>query len=133
MPGSNPWGSKPSGGLTIPTDPHVIGWWSGGAAPGSPVGTVVVAGHVDSARSGPGALFHLAQAPVGSRVAISGSGASETYVVRARRRYDKQDLPWRSLFAQGRSPRLVLVTCGGSFDQHTHHYTDNVVVFATPA
>ena len=55
-----------------------------------------------------------------------------TYVVSARRRYLKQDLPWRSVFVQGELPRLVLVTCGGNFDSRTRHHTDNVVVIATP-
>ncbi len=28
--------------------------------------------------------------------------------------------------------RLLLVTCGGDFDQETRHYSDNVVVYAVP-
>jgi len=27
---------------------------------------------------------------------------------------------------------LVLLTCGGAFDEATHHYADNVVVYAVP-
>ena len=127
-----PVGVEPGGALTIPDDAQVIGWWSGGAAPGSPVGTVLMAGHVDSAQTGPGALARLSQAPVGARLTVRGPDSEMTYVVRARRRYLKQDLPWRTLFAQGELPRLVLVTCGGDFDSRTRHYTDNVVVIATP-
>lgn len=63
---------------------------------------------------------------------MRGPGNEMTYVVRARRRYLKQGLPWRTLFAQGEQPRLVLVTCGGDSDHRTRHYTDNVVVIATP-
>jgi len=128
-----PVGLEADGGLRIPDNPRTVGWWSGGAAPGSPVGTVLVAGHVDSAETGPGALARLATAPVGATVTISGPGGQQGYVVQARRRYLKQALPWRSIFAQGKTPRLVLVTCGGDFDYRTRHYTDNVVVFATPA
>jgi hypothetical protein len=120
------------GGLTIPDDPATIGWWDGGAAPGSPVGTVLAAGHVDSARLGRGALFHLSQAPVGTTVTLSADGHRQSYRVTARRLYLKKDLPWRSLFAQTLTPRLVLVTCGGEFDPATRHYTDNVVVVALP-
>jgi len=25
-----------------------------------------------------------------------------------------------------------MITCGGAFDRRTRHYTDNVVVYATP-
>ena len=127
-----PVGVEAGGALTIPDNARVIGWWSGGAAPGSPVGTVLMAGHVDSAQAGPGALARLSQAPVGARLTVRGPGSEMTYVVQARRRYLKQVLPWRTLFAQGETPRLVLVTCGGDFDYRTRHYTDNVVVIATP-
>ncbi len=125
-------GTERDGGLVIPDDPATVGWWSGGAAPGSPVGTVVLAGHVDTAEAGPGALFDLARAPVGARVRLTAGTGTATYEVTARRRYPKDDLPWRTLFAQTRQPRLVLVTCGGAFDRATRHYTDNVVVVATP-
>jgi hypothetical protein len=121
------------GGLAIPNDAKVIGWWSGGASPGSPVGTVLMAGHVDSAQNGPGALFHLSDVPIGARLTVGGPDGAATYIVRARRRYLKQDLPWSSILAQGEAPRLVLVTCGGDFDFRTRHYTDNVIVLATPA
>ncbi len=127
-----PVGTQGSGALTIPPDPADVGWWAAGAAPGSPVGTVVLAGHVDTAAAGRGALFELERAPVGARVRLTGPGGSATYEVQARRRYAKAQLPWRTLFAQTRSPRLVLVTCGGDFDPATGHYTDNVVVVATP-
>ena len=48
----------------------------------------------------------------------------------ARRSYAKQRLP-ADLFATGTAPRLVLVTCGGSF--HDGVYSHNVVVYAEPA
>jgi hypothetical protein len=31
------------------------------------------------------------------------------------------------------SPGLVLITCGGPFDQVHHSYRDNLVVYAVPA
>ncbi len=128
-----PVGVEPTGSMIIPEDPQVIGWWSGGAAPGSPVGTVLMASHVDSAEDGPGALAQLAQAPVGARVTVRGTAGEVTYLIQARRRYLKDDLPWRSLFNQGMQPRLVLITCGGDFNYRTRSYTDNIVVVASPA
>ena len=129
----------PDGNLVIPENVRTVGWWRSGAAPGSPVGTVVLAGHVDSATAGPGALFHLDQAPVGSRITLRGTslddsraGAAQVYEVVGRRRYAKAALPAATLFAQGRKPRLVIITCGGEFDPATRHYADNVVVFAEP-
>jgi hypothetical protein len=44
----------------------------------------------------------------------------------------KEKLPTDIYSRRGR-PRLVLVTCGGPFDEATRHYRDNVVVTAVPA
>ena len=50
----------PGGALDVPADPQVIGWWSAGPRPGSAAGTVVLAGHVDTAERGLGAFAALA-------------------------------------------------------------------------
>jgi hypothetical protein len=44
----------------------------------------------------------------------------------------KQNLP-PDIFSRNGKPRLVIVTCGGPFDQAIRHYRDNVVVTAVPA
>ena len=119
--------------LAVPDDPRTLGWWRGGATPGDAAGSVVVDGHVDSAERGPGALFHLSRARPGDRVSVTGRDGHRTgYTVVAVRRYPKTTLPAAEVFAQDVQPRLVLVTCGGSFDARTRHYADNVVVYAVP-
>ena len=121
------------GALGIPEDPREVGWWSGGAAPGSPYGTTLLAGHVDSASRGLGSLVDLSRAPIGARVTVSGAdGTSQAYRVVARRSYPKATLPTRELFRQDVPARLLLVTCGGQFDRSTGHYERNVVVVAVP-
>lgn len=121
------------GALGIPEDPREVGWWSGGAAPGSPYGTTLLAGHVDSASKGLGSLVDLSRAPIGARVTVTGAdGTSQAYRVVARRSYPKATLPTRELFRQDVPARLLLVTCGGQFDRSTGHYERNVVVFAVP-
>lgn len=118
--------------LGVPDDPAVLGWWSGGASPGGRVGSVVVDGHVDSRTRGRGALFHLRTLVPGDLVTVTGQGRSQRYVVIARRVYPKSALPAET-FDQRVGARLVLITCGGTFDRRTRHYADNVVVFARPA
>ena len=120
------------GELSLPQDSRTVGWWGAGAAPGAPLGTIVLAGHVDSEQQGAGALYPLARTPVGARVVVSGPDGEAAYVVQARRRYAKEALPWRDLFRQDVEARLLLVTCGGDFDRATRHYSDNVVVYALP-
>jgi len=119
------------GALGVPENPRVLGWWSGSALPGQPRGSVVVDGHVDSARTGEGALFHLAQLVPGAQILVTTTAGTATYVVTARAIYARSSLP-RQVFDQHGAARLVLLTCGGSFNRRTHHYDDNVVVFATP-
>lgn len=119
------------GELGVPADPRTLGWWSAGARPGSTRGSVVVVGHVDDWKAGRGALYRLEAAPMGSTVSVTTAQGQLRYRVVGRRVFDKQDLP-SSVFAQSGAPRLVLITCGGPFDEKTHHYTDNIVVYAVP-
>jgi hypothetical protein len=127
-----PVGLAAGGTLAVPADPHVLGWWEEGAAPGEALGTVVIDGHVDTWNAGDGALFHLASARPGERIVLRTSAGPVTYVIVGRRTYLKASLP-RSVFASYGRPRLVVITCGGPFDWTTRHYLDNVVVYALPA
>jgi hypothetical protein len=122
---------RSDGQLAVPDDARVVGWWAEGARPGSPRGSVVIDGHVDTSRDGPGALFHLARLEPGAMIMITGSGGSLMYRVEAVRRYPKTALP-AELFDRTGSPRLVLISCGGEFDRRTRHYADNIVAYAVP-
>jgi Sortase domain len=117
--------------LTIPSNIHTVAWWDGAPRPGQP-GVALIAGHVDSAAAGPGALYDLARIRVGSTVRVTLRGLTTTWrVVRAPELTPKTALP-RALFRAGGPPRLALVTCGGGFDAATGHYLDNVIVWAVP-
>jgi len=107
-----------------------VGWWVGGAALGSARGTVLLAGHVDDADAGPGALHELAQLPMGAVVEVDTADRRFAYRVVARRVYDKAALP-DSLFDRAGRPTLALVTCGGAFHPG-QGYERNVVVYAEP-
>jgi len=122
-----------NGLLGVPDNPRDLGWWGQSSRPGMPSGSVVIDGHVDSAAFGPGALFGLREARPGDDVVlVNAAGRSLHYTVVARRSYAKTSLPVAEVFASDVSPRLVLLTCGGRFDQGTRHYSDNIVVYAVP-
>jgi len=122
-----------NGVLGIPADIHRTGWWRDGAAPGDGNGAVLVAGHVDSAAGGVGAFFSLRNAAAGASVeVVAASGRTFAYRVESVRTYPKSALPPSVFDATGR-PRLVLVTCGGTFDPAAGHYPDDVVLTAVPA
>ena len=120
------------GSLAVPDDPSQVGWWDGGTVPGSPVGSVVLDGHVDTT-AGPGALFRLTQLKPGDAISLTATGQQRlTYTVTGRRVIRKAAGLPADLFATTGAPRLVLITCGGPFNHTTRSYQDNIVVFATP-
>lgn len=120
------------GELGVPVDIRRAGWWRDGASPGDRTGATLIAGHVDSARRGPGAFFALKRARAGQRVQVtSANGRTRTYRITSVRFVLKDRLPNNIYSLKGRE-RLVLVTCGGPFDEASGHYLDNVVVTAVP-
>ena len=93
----------------------------------------MIVGHVDSAVDGEGALFHLTDLRPGQHVALGTSNAHRvSYRVYARRVYTKSRALPASLFTRTGPARLVLITCGGPFDDATRSYLDNIAVFAQP-
>jgi hypothetical protein len=121
------------GSLEIPDDPDVVGWWTGGALAGEPYGGTVIAGHVDSRRYGLGVLAEMRVLHLGQVVVLANAKRTVTYritgvtsVPQARLAADTD------VFAQNVPHRLVLITCGGPFNTQTHHYTENIIVTATP-
>jgi Sortase domain len=122
----------PTGTLDVPANVRRTAWWRDGAAPGDRAGAVLIAGHIDSARQGVGAFFRLQQAEAGDRIQVAtADGRTHTYRVVSMRRMPKDRLPTDIYALRGRA-RLVLVTCGGRFDQAQGAYVDNVVVTAVP-
>jgi sortase (surface protein transpeptidase) len=118
-----------TGRLDIPADPRRLGWWIGAARPGDAQGTVLIAGHVDTAEAGRGALFRLESLRMGATVEVAAAGQVFRYRVNARRGYAKTRLP-ADLFATAGPPRLAMVTCGGGFSHGA--YDSNLVVNAEP-
>ena len=120
-----------TGGIEVPPNVETIGWYRFGPSPGAQ-GSAVLIGHVDSWIQGPGAFFRLRDLQPGDLVSVSFTDDStSSFRVVARRSYPKSGLP-EMLFERRGRPIISLITCGGSFDQMTRTYSDNVVVFAVP-
>ena len=127
-----PVGVLPDGELQLPDHPALVGWWASSAALGAPTGSVVLAGHVDSRRYGLGTFAVLHTLRPGDVVQVSAdNGIPYRYIVSNVEQTPKAALPSDVLTTTG-PPRLVLITCGGEFDNATRHYNDNVIVVATP-
>jgi Sortase domain len=118
--------------LGMPANIRRLGWWRDGRAPMARSGTILIAGHYDFAKAGPGAFYSLPRARRGERIHITtADGTVHTYRVVTVVSYAKSALPL-TVFDRGGPPRLVLVTCGGRFDSTTQHFLDNIVVTAVP-
>lgn len=121
------------GTLGVPDDPAQLGWWNASALPGAASGSVVIDGHVDSAATGPGALFRLGALRAADRIVVTTTaGGQLAYSVTGRRVYPKDAGLPADLFGTAGPARLVLISCGGPFDRDTGSYLDNIVVFAVP-
>ena len=121
------------GVLEVPEDPADVGWWAGGARPGDRSGTLVIDGHVDSATLGVGALGRLSDLRAGDRIMIGTStGVTLAYRVTALRVLEKAPGLPASLFDRTGPARLVLISCGGPFDEAAKSYLDNIAVVALP-
>ncbi len=140
-----------SGALFVPPDPHELSWSDVDAAPGADHGSAIITGHVNYVIKGRlvvGALSDLAEygtRGVGRLVTVDlADGRRLTYRIVGGASYSKDELAARpdlrrTLFDQDSafgatksSGRLVLVSCGGPFDNRTGNYRDNVFVFALP-
>ncbi len=118
--------------LDVPQNIDRVGWWRDGAAPGASTGTILLAGHVDSAKRGAGAFYALKGARRGDTITVrSEGGTTRSYRVTSLRRVRKAALP-AGIFTRRGERRLVLVTCGGPFDAARGRYRDNVIVTAVP-
>ena len=118
----------------VPPSVDEVGWYRYGPGLEADAGSVVVAGHVDSAEQGRGAFFRLRELDQGDTVTVTGSdGAARRYRVVAREEYAKTKIPLDRYFARDGKPRLTLITCGGPFDAKARKYRDNIVVTAVPA
>lgn len=138
-----PTSRSAAGALRIPADVHQIGLWDAGApvavvprAHQPPMGTTLLAGHVNDAARGNGALYPLAGVRPGAQVlTVDDAGRVSRWQVVSLQVVLKERLP-SSVFAGRAGPRrLVVVTCGGPVTDLPGYgatYRDNVVMTAVP-
>lgn len=128
-----PVGVAPDGEVEVPGDVSTVGWYRFGPVPGA-AGSSVLVGHVDDYRQGVGVLARIGDLEPGDTVEVADAeGAVRSFTVIAREQWSKTEIPLDRLFDRGGEPRLVLLTCGGAFDDSRLGYTDNIAVTAIPS
>ncbi|MFB6556634.1 class F sortase [Streptomyces sp. NPDC056405] len=127
-----PVGVTERGDMTIPDDPAVAGWYRYGPVPGSPQGSAVLVGHVDSETGALGEFAALYEIRRGDRVEVRRAEAAPVaYRVVSRATVPKDELP-PSVFRRTGDPVLTLITCAPPFDPEAGGYRANLVVTAEP-
>ncbi|WP_084077374.1 class F sortase [Demequina sp. NBRC 110057] len=127
-----PVGVDDRGGMTIPEGALSAGWYRFGPAPGGSAGNAVLAAHVDNA-DGLGPFARLREVVPGERVEVTTEGGAEIlYEVASVEQTGKSDVDLSAVFDPDGPPALILVTCGGDWQESIGHYADNVIVTATP-
>jgi Sortase domain len=117
--------------LDVPPDETLVTWYQFGPSPGGP-GSALLAGHVDfDGRAG--VFYRLRWLDPGQRFEVGyEDGSSRTFEVVGRRQYEKERLPTTELFTEDGPATVVLITCGGEFDEGRRSYSDNLVVYGAP-
>jgi sortase (surface protein transpeptidase) len=122
-------GLNPDHTLQVPDDYRVAGWYIYRPVPGER-GPGVLAGHIDS-KKGPGVFYHLKDAPLGATIEVErNDGSVAQFVVTAKEQHNKDAFPTEHVYGPTKDAELRLITCGGTFNRATGHYTDNIIVFA---
>lgn len=124
-------GLQADGTMAVPEGADVdrAAWFDGSPRPGA-AGPAVIEGHVDS-ENGPSVFYDLARLSPGDEVAVDrADGSTATFVVEEVEQFRKDEFPTLTVYGNTDGPELRLITCGGSVDPATGHYTDNTVVSA---
>jgi len=106
-------------------------WYKYSPTPGQ-LGPSIIEGHVDSLREGPSVFFRLGALKPGDLVDITlADRRVAVFKITGVRLYAKSQFPTSTVYGVTDYAALRLITCGGSFDEQSHHYTSNVVAFAS--
>ncbi|WP_416969092.1 class F sortase [Streptomyces sp. 4F14] len=116
--------------LTAPPvdDPNLVGWYTGGPAPGRP-GTAVAVGHLDT-HTARAVFAGLKELTPGHLVEVRRADErTAVYTVDKVTTYDKKSFPDREVYGDRGRAELRLITCAGRYDRKAG-YSANTVVFA---
>lgn len=121
-------GLRANGSLEVPPGGFPAGWYTGGPTPGE-LGPAIIAGHIDM--NGPGVFFKLRDLKPGDHITITRTDGSKP-VFRTTRvaQFPKSKFPTDLVYGNIDHAGLRLITCGGTFNNQTGHYEDDIVAFA---
>ncbi|MBH0010391.1 class F sortase [Salinibacterium sp. UTAS2018] len=128
-----PVGVEDDGVMEIPQNIRVAGWYRYGPSPASDTGSTVITAHVDDFEQGLGPFAYLKEMPADAEIIVTtDDGVDHRYLLESLQNIKKTQLPLDQVFDRDGAPRIVLITCGGQFDENVLNYSDNVIAIANP-
>ncbi|GAA3645497.1 hypothetical protein GCM10022224_005200 [Nonomuraea antimicrobica] len=110
--------------------PNQTGWYKLSPVPGE-LGPSIINGHV-ATRNGPAVFDRLRELAKGDQIYVYRSDGKVTrFTVSGIEQAGKTSFPTQRVYGNTDNSQLRLITCGGVYNKTTHHYTDNIVVYAT--
>lgn len=130
-----PLGLAEGNSLQLRSAINELTFWTGSAPIGSGQGSILIAGHVDDAHRGAGALYEMHTLQPADAIYVTKDGISTRWKVIRLHTVVKEALPDWVFHGTGGPRQLHLVTCGGPIitDNNGHGtYRDNVIATAVP-
>ncbi|MEI7631806.1 MAG: class F sortase [bacterium] len=110
----------------------LVGWYQYGPTPGE-LGPSVLVGHVDSYK-GPSVFWNLSKLNIADVVNITRSdGIMVQFIVSRIAQYDQDNFLTDEVYGNIDHAGLRIITCGGTFNHFTGHYSQNTVIYADMA
>lgn len=126
-------GTRPDGVLDVPSDVRSAGWWRGGSRLGDPLGSTLLAAHVDSTSQGLGPYVALLRVHPGQRLELRSLHLRQSFRVTSLRLVPQGPLRGHSrISGSSGARRLTLVTCAPPYDRSHGGYQNLAVVTAVP-
>ncbi|WP_182902890.1 class F sortase [Microbispora sp. H10830] len=125
-------GVDKSGVIQTPplSKPSLTGWYRFGPAPGDQ-GPAIILGHVNT-RKGAAVFSRLRELKRGNKIAVlRADGKMAIFTVDGIEQVSKSTFPTKRVYSNTITSSLRLITCGGVYNAKQHHYTDNIIVYAT--
>jgi sortase (surface protein transpeptidase) len=120
------------GAVAMPWDIESAAWYQYSPAPGQ-LGPAVIVGHLDGANyvNLKGVFYRLNELIPGDQITVDrADGTAANFKVIAMRQVSQANFPTGDIYGNINYAGLRVVTCGGTFNPTTGHYSDNTVVFA---
>ncbi len=123
-------GKTSDGEIEVPKDYTKAGWYRFSPTPGE-LGPAIIVGHLDNIY-GQAVFWRLSELVPGQIIKISRQDKKiAKFVVTHVKQFPQNNFPTDEVYGDLDYAGLRLITCGGTFNYLTQHYSDNTVVFAS--